>query len=113
MEREIAGDGLSGALIVSPFHLHAIAHPRPSMSGNHHVPPVAADTRLDGSRDRDAAQPGIRAQFHLAERAEPFHGQVMGASYLWQRGRRRGGSCTVYLFISHRVGNRMYLGARA
>jgi hypothetical protein len=44
--------------------------------GDHYVPTVVADTRLDGPRNRDAPQPSVRAKFDLAQRSESLHGKV-------------------------------------
>jgi hypothetical protein len=45
-------------------------------SGHHYVLAISADTRLDRPRNRDAPQPGVRAQFDLAQRAESFCSKV-------------------------------------
>jgi hypothetical protein len=44
--------------------------------GHYYVLTVVANTRLDGPRNRDAPQPGVRAKFDLAQRTEPLHGKL-------------------------------------
>ena|SRR6266850_3403229 len=67
-----------GVLIGAFYPFLALAPPLSNAlpPGHHYVPTVIANTRLDGRRNRDAPQPSVRAQFDLAQRAEPLYGKV-------------------------------------
>ena len=75
MERQASRDGLPGAsrYISSPVIAFMLTRVR---TGHHYVPAVLADTGLDRPRNRNAPQPGIRAQFDLAQCPKSLYWKV-------------------------------------
>jgi Rab-GTPase-TBC domain len=66
----------AGVLIGPSYPFLTLTPPLFNPPGHYHVPAVVADTGLDGRRNRNAPQPSVRAQFDLAQRAEPLYGKV-------------------------------------
>jgi len=79
----IFGRGHGCVFAIPPVRLFSVSRAlehkvaKDGLSGYNHVSSITAYTRLDRSRDRDAAQRSIRSQLNMGQRPEPFSRKIV------------------------------------